>query len=101
MYTYFDYSSTTPVNDAVLKAYFKVLKEYFVNSQSIYPRGIEVNKLMEKSREKTASLLGVLAKEVIFTSSGSEANNLAVKGTALKEAVMVNILSVPMWSIQV
>ncbi len=84
MYTYFDYSSTTPVNDDVLNTYFKVLKKYFVNSDSIYPRGIEVNNLMEKSREKTASLLNVSAKEVIFTSSGSEANNLAIKGTALK-----------------
>ncbi|MGI6608327.1 MAG: cysteine desulfurase family protein [Erysipelotrichaceae bacterium] len=84
MSTYFDYASTTPVNDEVLNSYFKVQTDYFVNSQSIYPRGLEVNKLMEKSREKTASLLGVSAKEVIFTSSGSEANNLAIKGAALK-----------------
>ncbi|HQB33037.1 MAG TPA: cysteine desulfurase family protein, partial [Erysipelotrichaceae bacterium] len=84
MYTYFDYSSTTPVNDDVLNTYFKVLKKYYVNSDSIYPRGVEVYNLMEKAREKTASLLNVLAKEVIFTCSGSEANNLAIKGTALK-----------------
>ncbi len=86
MYTYFDYSSTTPVNDDVLNTYFKVLNKYYVNSDSIYPRGIEVNNLMEKSREKTASLLNVSAKEVIFTSSGSEANNLAIKGAALKRS---------------
>ncbi|NMA16556.1 MAG: cysteine desulfurase [Erysipelotrichia bacterium] len=86
MYTYFDHSSTTPVNDDVLSTYFKILQKYFVNSESIYPRGLEVNNLMEKSREKTASLLNVLPKEVIFTSSGSEANNLAIKGTALKRS---------------
>ncbi|NLZ74898.1 MAG: cysteine desulfurase [Erysipelotrichia bacterium] len=84
MYKYFDHSSTTPVNDDVLSTYYKILQKYFVNSESIYPRGLEVNNLMEKSREKTASLLNVLPKEVIFTSSGSEANNLAIKGTALK-----------------
>lgn len=84
MYKYFDHSSTTPVNDDVLNTYYKILQKYFVNSESIYPRGLEVNNLMEKSREKTASLLNVLPKEVIFTSSGSEANNLAIKGTALK-----------------
>lgn len=52
MYTYFDYSSTTPVNDDVLNTYFKVLKKYYVNSDSIYPRGVEVYNLMEKAREK-------------------------------------------------
>ncbi len=84
MYTYFDYSSTTPINEEVLKSYYKVLKEHYVNSDSLYPRGIKVNNLMEKSRENIASLLKVLSKEVIFTSSGSEANNLAIKGVALK-----------------
>jgi len=86
MNKYFDYSSTTPVSNEILDSYYDVLKKYFVNSESLYPRGTEVNSLMEKSRAKIASLLNVLPKEVIFTGSGSEANNLAIKGTALKRS---------------
>lgn len=86
MNKYFDYSSTTEVASEILESYQEVLKKYYVNSESLYPRGAEVNHLMEKSREKIASLLKVLPKEIIFTSSGSEANNLAIKGTALKRS---------------
>ncbi len=81
---YFDYTSTTPVNAEVVATYTQILNKYYQNSESIYPSGIEVNNLLEKSRAQTASFLGVRPKEVIFTSCGSEANNLAIKGTAFK-----------------
>ncbi len=83
---YFDNTSTTKVADEVLDTYDQVLRKYYVNSEAIYPSGMEVHNLMEKSRSQIARLLNVLPKEIIFTSGGSEANNLAIKGTALKRA---------------
>ncbi len=81
---YFDYASTTPVNPEVLKTYSEVLARYYVNSESIYPAGLETNKLMNKSRQQVAALLHVEEKEIIFTSGASEASNLAIKGTYFK-----------------
>ncbi len=81
---YFDFASTTFVNAEVQKTYAEVLERYFVNSESIYPEGIEVNKLMNKSRHQLADLLRVRDNEIIFTSGASEASNLAIKGYALK-----------------
>ena len=80
---YFDYTSTTPLHPELLKTYNELLGKYYINSESLYPEGEEVNRLMEKSRSITASLLGVHPKEIIFTSGGSESNNTAIKGVAL------------------
>lgn len=80
---YFDYASTTPVSEEVLAAYTDVLKEYYVNSESLYPEGVRVNDLMDRSRQQIAALLGVRKEEILFTSGASEANNMALKGTAL------------------
>jgi len=82
--TYFDFTSTTPVHPEVMKTYQEVLEKYYQNSESLYPSGVKANSLMEKSRAQIAALLSVLPKEIVFTSGGSEANNLAIKGTALK-----------------
>ncbi|MDD6467976.1 MAG: cysteine desulfurase family protein [Erysipelotrichaceae bacterium] len=79
---YVDYASTTPTSPEVLKTYHQLLDRYFANSESLHQLGMEVSQLMEKSRQQTASLLHVLPNEVIFTSGASEANSLAVKGTA-------------------
>lgn len=81
---YLDYAATTPINEEVLKSYHEVLSRYFYNADSVYDKGVEVNRLMEKSRSLIASMLNVLDKEIIFTSCGSEANNLAIKGVALQ-----------------
>ena len=81
---YFDYASSTPVDPQVLDTYEKVLKEYYVNSDSLYPEGLKVNSLMNKSRHQVADLLRVKDNEILFTSGGSEANNMAIKGIALK-----------------
>jgi len=83
MTAYFDAASTTAVDPRILKTYEQVLAKYYVNSESLYPQGAEVAGLMEQSRGQAAALLGVQPQELTFTSGGSEANNLAVKGTAL------------------
>lgn len=81
---YLDYAATTPFHEDVLKTYQDLLKKYFYNADSIYSKGIEVNRLMEKSRELIAQTFHVKNEEIIFTSCGSEANNMAVKGMAFQ-----------------
>lgn len=80
---FFDYTSTSPVDEEVLNAYDKALKTYYHNSEAMYDEGIKVKKLLNTSRNKIAELLKVKSDEVIFTSGASEANNLALKGYAL------------------
>ncbi len=79
---YLDYASTTPVNQEVLKAYTYVLEKYYANTDSLHDAGLRVAELMEQSREQTASCLKVKANELMFTSGASEANNMAIKGSA-------------------
>ncbi len=81
---YLDYAATTPVSDEIAKANNQLVEKYFYNSESLYLQGIEVNRLQEKSRSNIAALLNVTPEELIFTSGGSESNNMALKGIALK-----------------
>lgn len=77
---YFDNASTTNVHPDVLQSYVSLLKKYYVNSESIYNEGIEINSMMEKARRAIAGLLGVQATDIIFTSGSSESNTSAIKG---------------------
>ncbi|WP_017756124.1 cysteine desulfurase family protein [Calidifontibacillus oryziterrae] len=80
---YFDNSATTKPYKDVVEAYGKVAIEYFGNPSSIHSLGSEAEKLLTQSRLLTASMLGVKQTEIIFTSSGTEGNNLAIKGVAI------------------
>ena len=80
---YFDYASTAPADPRILELYTSTLREQFANSESHHPLGVEVSKLLERSRRKTAALLRVEPKEILFTSGACEANSLAIKGYAL------------------
>ena len=81
---YFDYSATTPIDDQVLETYNKVCKRYWGNANSIYSFGVECKNLMNEAAKQVADALGVKKDEIVFTSSASEANNLAIKGVAHK-----------------
>lgn len=81
---YLDYAATTPLNNEVGEAYYHLLKEKFANADSIHGLGLEVEGLMEKSRQLLAKMLKVKSSELIFTSGASEANNLAIKGIAFQ-----------------
>ena len=81
---YFDNSATTKPYPEVIEAYMKVAEQYFANPSSIHFLGSEVEKLMTQSRVLTASLLEVKPTEIVFTSSGTEGNNLAIKGVAFQ-----------------
>lgn len=81
---YLDHSATSPVDPDV----FKAMEPYFVNSfgnpSTLYSLGREAKIAMESSRKKVASLIGANPEEVIFTSGGTESDNIAIKGIAYK-----------------
>lgn len=80
MKVYFDYNATTPVDPRVLKVMTSVYAETFGNPSSVHEYGRAANSLVEESREKMAELIGASPGEIIFTSCGTEATNMAVKG---------------------
>lgn len=82
---YFDNAATTAVSPAVRDAMLPYFTEIFGNPSSIfYPIGAEARKGMEAARKTVAETLGCDPKEIYFTASGSEADNWAIKGAALK-----------------
>lgn len=81
---YFDNSATTKPYDEVLRSFLKVSSEYFGNPSSLHRIGGQAEKLLHQARKQIASLLNVKTNEIYFTSGGTESNNLAIKGAALK-----------------
>ncbi len=79
---YLDNSATTKPYKDVLSTYMKVTEEYFANPSSIHKLGSKAEALLIESRKQVASLLSVSDEEIIFTSGGTEGNNLAIKGAA-------------------
>ena len=80
---YLDYNATTPIDTRVADAMLPYLYDHFGNPSSSHAYGIEAKQGVEKARRQVAGMLGCLAEELIFTSGGSESNNLAIKGAAL------------------
>jgi len=80
---YLDYSATTPVDLRVVRAMLPYLSEKFGNTMSLHYFGQEAKQALEESRELLADLIGAKPNEIIFTSSATESNNLALKGIAL------------------
>ena len=79
---YLDNNATTPIHPEVLDAMLPYLKDEFGNPSSIHWAGRNTRRGVDDAREKTAKLLNCDASEIIFTSCGSESNNLAIKGVA-------------------
>ncbi len=80
---YFDHSASTPVRDEVISEMTRYLKTAFGNPSSIHSFGMEARKMLQDSRKLISKKLELDNSQVIFTSGGSEANNLAIKGVAL------------------
>ncbi|HEX9051924.1 MAG TPA: cysteine desulfurase family protein, partial [Anaeromyxobacter sp.] len=79
---YLDHAATTPVAPEVAEAMAPFLRASFGNPSSVHGRGGEARAAVEDARRKVAAVLGCTARRVVFTGSGSEADNLAVKGAA-------------------
>ncbi len=77
-----DYNATTPVHPEVLEALLPFYREAFGNPSSIHWAGRNVKGALEEAREKVALLVGCDPAEVVFTSCGTEADNMAIKGVA-------------------
>lgn len=83
MSIYFDYAATTPVDPQVTKAMFEWQNASFGNPSSPHRIGQKSKIKLEESRDLVAAELGCLSKEIVFTSGGTESNNLALIGACL------------------
>src|SRR5271169_3960508 len=79
---YFDYNATTPLDPAVRAAMLPFLREVWGNPSSVHHVGRKARALLDDARDRAAKFLGAKPSEIIFTSGGTEANNLAIFGTA-------------------
>jgi len=77
---YLDHSATTPVDPEVAELMMKYYLEYYGNPSSVHFFGRQVRKGLEEARSQVAALIGADTKEIIFTSGGTEADNLAIQG---------------------
>src|ERR1035438_2341014 len=79
---YFDYNATTPLDPAVRDAMLPFLGEVWGNPSSVHHIGRKARALLDDARDRAAKFLGAKPSEIIFTSGGTESNNLAVFGAA-------------------
>ncbi|MBQ1242899.1 MAG: aminotransferase class V-fold PLP-dependent enzyme, partial [Clostridia bacterium] len=81
-YVYADNAATTPVSKKVVEAMLPYMTEHFGNPSSLYTIGQTAHAAVQTAREQVAAALGADAKEIFFTSGGSEADNWAIRGAA-------------------
>jgi cysteine desulfurase len=79
---YLDYNATTPIDPAVVESMLPYLREHYGNPSSAHSLGKKAHEAIEQARRQVANLLNAQPDEIVFTSGGSEASNLALKGVA-------------------
>src|SRR5712691_4216326 len=77
---YLDHSATTPSDRRVVEAMLPYLTERFGNASSVHSFGQESRAAVDRARRQVAAFVGARANEIVFTSGGTEANNLAIRG---------------------
>ncbi|MBC8283036.1 MAG: cysteine desulfurase [Nitrospinae bacterium] len=82
---YLDHNATTPLHPEVLEAMLPAFRENFGNPSSVHSFGRSARVQLDEARDKVARLIGAHSSEIIFTSGGTEANNLALLGVALRD----------------
>jgi cysteine desulfurase len=82
MRVYLDHAATTPVDPEVVRAMLPYFSEKFGNASSLHQFGREAKEALEDARERIAKKISASPEEVVFTSGGSESDNLAIKGVA-------------------
>ena len=80
---YLDYAATTPVDQRVLDVMIPYFRESYGNPSSVHRYGQKAEAAVDGAREKVAAILRCKAEEIIFTSCGSESDNLAIRGAAM------------------
>jgi cysteine desulfurase len=84
MRVYLDHNATTPVDERVLDAMLPFLRGEFGNPSSLHWFGQRARAAVEQARERVACLVGAAPAEIVFTASGSESDNMALRGVAAK-----------------
>src|SRR5947199_2311602 len=82
MRVYFDYNATTPLAPEVTNAMLRVLNDVYGNASSIHHFGQQAKATLDDARSAVAALINGDPSEVVFTSGGTEADNLAIRGAA-------------------
>jgi cysteine desulfurase len=77
---YLDHNATTPVDPGVLKAMLPYLRDDFGNPSSAHAYGVRAREAVEAARAEVAALIGATPDEIVFTSGGTEASNMAIRG---------------------
>jgi cysteine desulfurase len=91
MRAYLDNNATTPIDPAVLAAVEIALRDVFGNPSSIHKEGQSARRRIEEARESVAALVGAAAREIVFTSGGTECNNAAIFGAGRHHIVTTAI----------
>lgn len=79
---YLDNAATTPVRPEVAALVQTVMTEQYGNPSSLHGKGLEAERLLNQARDRVAGLIGAKPRSLVFTSGGTEASNLAIKGVA-------------------
>lgn len=93
---FLDYASITPISKEVLSVMHKTQKDSFANPSALYTEALISKKVLDESRKKVADILSGDRKAVVFTSGGTESNNLAITGvfnTFLKDGFVPHIIT--------
>ena len=83
MSIYADHAATTAMSEAAIEATTRCMREEYGNPSSLYRIGQRAKETLEKAREEIAAVIGAQAREIFFTSGGSEADNQAIRSAAL------------------
>ncbi|NHN30044.1 cysteine desulfurase [Paenibacillus sp. S3N08] len=86
MTIYFDHAATTPLHPEVLEVMLPIYTQSYGNASSTHSAGREARSIVQRSRESMASLLGCVPTQLVFTSGGTESNNMAILGIAAARA---------------
>jgi len=79
---YFDHSASTPPREEVIRTLTEVMARHYANPSSLHREGVETDRLLARARQVAAAAFGTEPDEWVFTSGGTESNNLAVLGAA-------------------
>src|SRR5919106_3058561 len=82
MRVYFDYNATTPLAPEALEAITRVTRDVFGNASSVHHFGQQAKATIDEARSAVAALINGDPSEIVFTSGGTEADNLAIRGAA-------------------
>jgi cysteine desulfurase len=90
---YLDHNATTPIHPLVIEAMLPYLRDHFGNPSSGHVYGQRAKRAVEHAREQVAGLLGCQPDEIVFTSGGTEANNLAIRGVLDRSSARRHIVT--------